>query len=99
MPKPNTADFTGPSIDIGAAFTQQFQSLKHENAAAPRLVPEVTQDPAGWVEETYRHALARKPTDAEKQAALETLGQPVKPEGVADLLWALAMLPEFQLVN
>lgn len=38
MPKPNTALFTAPSFDIGAAFTQQYQSLKHENTAAPRLV-------------------------------------------------------------
>ena len=95
-------------VPVRSDVATTFQALEMTNgatldqklrAAAPRLVPEVTQDPAGWVEETYRHALARKPTDAEKQAALETLGQPVKPEGVADLLWALAMLPEFQLVN
>ena len=37
-PKPNTETFTGPTLDLGAAFTQAFQSLKHENTAAPRLV-------------------------------------------------------------
>ena len=37
-PKPDTDAFTGPTLDLGAAFTQSFQSLKHENTAAPRLV-------------------------------------------------------------
>lgn len=30
--------FTGPTYDIGAAFSQSFQSLKHSNTAAPRIV-------------------------------------------------------------
>ena len=30
--------FAGPTIDIGAAFSQSYQSLKHSNAAAPRIV-------------------------------------------------------------
>jgi hypothetical protein len=37
MPKFNEA-FTGPTFDFGAAFAQSFQSLKHSNSAAPRLV-------------------------------------------------------------
>ena len=28
-PKPDTEAYTGPSLDIGAAFTQAFQSLDH----------------------------------------------------------------------
>ena len=30
--------------------------------------------------------------------AKEVVGQPARPAGVEDLLWALAMLPEFQLI-
>ena len=30
--------FTGPTLDIGAAFTQAFQDLEHSNAAEPRIV-------------------------------------------------------------
>jgi hypothetical protein len=95
-------------VPVRSDTATTFQALELTNgatlderlkAASTRLVPEVSQDPAEWVEETYRHALCRKPTEAEKKAALETIGQPVKPEGVADFLWALAMLPEFQLVN
>jgi hypothetical protein len=47
----------------------------------------------------YQQSFARKPTDAERQAALEMLGTPVKPEGIADFLWAVTMLPEFQLIR
>ena len=38
MPKPDMEAFTGPTLDIGAAFTQPFQSIKHSNSAAPRIV-------------------------------------------------------------
>jgi hypothetical protein len=52
----------------------------------------------GLVETLYRHALGRAPTPAEQQTAEELVGSPVRKEGVEDLLWALVMLPEFQLV-
>ena len=95
-------------VPVRSDVATTFQALEMTNgatlddtlrAASTRLAPEVAKDPAAWVEETYQYALARKATDAEKKAALETLGNPVKPEGVADFLWALVMLPEFQLVN
>lgn len=38
MPKVSGGAYAGPTFDIGAAFSQSFQSLKHSNAAAPRLV-------------------------------------------------------------
>lgn len=37
MPKP-TGTFSGPTLDLGAAFSQSFQSLTHSNTAAPRMV-------------------------------------------------------------
>jgi hypothetical protein len=46
----------------------------------------------------YEHALGRPPTAAERQMALHLVGSPVRKEGVEDLLWALVMLPEFQLI-
>ena len=42
---------------------------------------------------------SRKPTEAEKKLAVEMLGNPVTADGVADFLWAVTMLPEFQLIN
>jgi hypothetical protein len=95
-------------VPVRSDVATTFQALEMTNgatldetlrAASVRLAPEVTKEPSAWVEETYRHALGRKPTDAEAKFAMETIGQPVKPEGVADFLWALVMLPEFQFVN
>ena len=37
-PKYNTSGFEGLKVRIGGSFTQQFQSLKHENAATPNIV-------------------------------------------------------------
>jgi hypothetical protein len=36
-PKSDSTQFDGAKLKIGAAFTQQFQGLDHENTAAPRL--------------------------------------------------------------
>lgn len=46
----------------------------------------------------YRQALSRDPTTVELAFATQLLGSPVQAEGVEDLLWVLAMLPEFQLI-
>ena len=50
------------------------------------------------VQQIYQQALGRKPTAAEIKMAEEVVGKPVKQEGVEDLLWAMTMLPEFQLI-
>ena len=46
----------------------------------------------------FLKALGRKPTAKEWQLAAELLGESRRPEQVEDLLWAMAMLPEFQLI-
>jgi mono/diheme cytochrome c family protein len=48
--------------------------------------------------ELYQRALGRKPTREETRLAQEMVGAPLKKEGVEDLLWAMTMLPEFQLI-
>lgn len=47
----------------------------------------------------YQFALARVPTSAELTLAREVLGEKPTGQGVQDLLWAVLMLPEFQLVR
>jgi hypothetical protein len=54
--------------------------------------------PAELVDGLYLRALGRHPTPVERQAAIGLVGTPVQPNGVEDLLWAMVMLPEFQLV-
>jgi hypothetical protein len=47
----------------------------------------------------YTGALGREPTANELTIAREIVGNPLADERVADLLWAVFMLPEFQLVK
>jgi hypothetical protein len=46
----------------------------------------------------FERALSRRPNQQELALAEELVGSPVKKEGVEDLLWAMTMLPEFQLI-
>ncbi len=50
------------------------------------------------VEQLYLTAFGRKPTTNETAAAAELLESGVTQDAVADLLWILVMLPEFQLI-
>ncbi len=47
----------------------------------------------------YLKALGRRPKADELAAARELVGSPPTPEGLADLLWVVFMLPEFQLIR
>jgi hypothetical protein len=47
----------------------------------------------------YRHALCRDPTNDELATAREILGTTPTQPSLEDLLWAVCMLPEFQLVR
>jgi len=68
------------------------------DSGAARWTADHSQPPARLVNALYLQALGRLPTPAERKAALTEIGSPVQPDGVQDLLWALVMLPEFQLV-
>ena len=52
----------------------------------------------GLIEDLYLKALARPPTSKEKNAALELLGGEPTEDALQDVLWAVFMLPEFQLI-
>jgi hypothetical protein len=47
----------------------------------------------------YRHALSRDPLPAELATAKEILGIKPSQQSLEDLLWAVCMLPEFQMVR
>jgi hypothetical protein len=47
----------------------------------------------------YLRALGRDPTADERATARDLVGDPASAEGLADLLWAVFMLPGFQLVR
>jgi hypothetical protein len=66
-------------------------------AGAENLAEE--KDSKTLVNKIYAVALGRKPTSAELATASEVVGATVQREGVEDLLWAITMLPEFQLIR
>jgi hypothetical protein len=51
------------------------------------------------VNNLYLAMLSRSPTDQERSLALESLSETPGEQGVADLLWAILVQPEFQLVR
>jgi hypothetical protein len=51
------------------------------------------------IETIFLRALCRKPTTEEMATCSEILGKTATQETVADLLWAVFMLPEFQLIR
>ncbi len=51
------------------------------------------------INQIYAKAFSRAPTKDEAATAKEIVGANVVPEGVEDFLWAVVMLPEFQLIR
>jgi hypothetical protein len=91
-----------------AAVATTLQALELSNGGtlaealrqgAAKMAADKSQTPAQLVERIYLRTLSRRPTAGEMQAAVELVGTPVRAEGVEDLLWIVAMLPEFQLIR
>ena len=57
------------------------------------------RSPDDTIQWLYRATLCRAPTAEELKIARQSLGDPMTDEGLADLLWCLFELPEFQLVE
>jgi hypothetical protein len=55
--------------------------------------------PADMVQQIYMRALGRRPLEEEAEAALSALGPKPDVESVEDLLWAVVLLPEFQIIH
>jgi len=100
-------EIENPSSEIGSTLNPALRFYVFD--AAPnmdRLIPPArglplpaprvpaTLDAA--IDQVFRHALSRAPNAAERQDARAALG--ASPDGLADLLWALTMKPEFQFI-
>jgi mono/diheme cytochrome c family protein len=66
--------------------------------AADKVLADKPASSREWITQLYAKALGRTPTAKELDLAEALLGQPMQKEHVEDLLWAMAMLPEFQLI-
>ncbi|MGB2714591.1 MAG: DUF1549 domain-containing protein [Vicinamibacterales bacterium] len=98
--------------DIGATLNPQLRFYVFD--AAPnmeRLLPPAPGSPLPeppqlrtipeTIDRVFRHALGRVASPAERRLAEEALhsrGERPSAEGLADLLWAVLMKPEFQLI-
>jgi hypothetical protein len=90
-----------------ATVATTLQALELTNGAtladllkrgAERLRADQPGAAADLVNRLYLHALGRRPSATELALAQETVHEPVAAGGVEDLLWAMSMLPEFQLI-
>jgi hypothetical protein len=103
-----------PRSDIGATLNPAIRFYVFDREPdMDRLLPPASQPPlppeppltsvGGAVERVFMHALGRGPSPAERQLAMRAIGDAARPgrpspEGLADLLWAVLMKPEFQLI-
>lgn len=69
------------------------------NRGAAHLMQRTWASPQALVHWLYQAALCREPSPTELKISLEILGPKLTEGGVADLLWSVFMLPEFQLVR
>ena len=83
------------AIDLsnGQALTSLLSAgatkLKKRNWSTP-------EELARWL---YLSALSREPSPAELKVAAGMVGADLSEQGIADLLWAVCMLPEFQTIR
>lgn len=81
------------------------QLLAEILASGAQKLSQVARQPAGdqptasLLESIYIQALSRPPTAEEAATASEILGASPTHESIADLLWIVFMLPEFQLIR
>jgi hypothetical protein len=103
-----------PQREIGSTLNPQvrffvfdaapnMERLLPPAAGAPLPAPPPLPTTADVIDRVFGHALGRAPSEAERRAAEEALRDPAgsaRPyaPGLADLLWAIVMKPEFQLV-
>lgn len=87
--------------------TLQALDLTNGDVLASQLESAATQlaqdfretKPDEVIQRLYVAALSREPNENEIRAAKQLLGDVISPENIADLYWAVLMLPEFQSVR
>jgi hypothetical protein len=100
--------------EIGATLNPQLRFYVFDTApnmerllppspGAPLPDPPAVATVPAAIDRVFRHALGRAPSPEERRIAEAVLRDPAggsrpSPEGLADLLWAVLMKPEFQLI-
>ena len=71
-------------LEKGAAYL-----IKHLAGSGPETL----------ITHVFRHGLSRAPTDEEMVTTRTLFGERISEESVADLLWMVFLLPEFQIIH
>ena len=108
-----TIGLENPKSDIGSTLNPSVRFFVFDaEPDMERLIPpspdpplptppriRTVRDATEWI---FNSALGRSPSQSERALALATLLEPSSPrvsaDGVADLLWAITMKPEFQFI-
>ena len=77
----------------GATLTDRLRN------GAEMLADDETLSAEELVKIVYARAFGRAPTPGELAIAKQTIGEEAKSEGIEDLLWAVMMMPEYQLIR
>ena len=109
-----TIGLENEASDIGATLNPQIRFFVFDEEpnlerllppaqGAPLPPPDTLSSVAPTIDRVFRHALGRAPSPAERRIAAAALRDPAggsrpSAEGLADLLWAIMMKPEFQLI-
>jgi len=89
------------------SVTTTLQALELSNGAtlaaflkqgAEKLNTEYAGKREEFVDALFLEGIQRKPTADETKIAFDLLGDEISADKIEDLLWAMAMLPEFQLI-
>ncbi|MEI9893237.1 MAG: DUF1553 domain-containing protein [Chthoniobacter sp.] len=95
IPVRSTAATTLQALELTNGSTLDARLHK----AAARFAPEAARDVNAWTDRVYRSAFSRPPSPDESAIAAEMLGPSPTADRLADFLWAIVNLPEFQLIN
>ena len=108
-----TVGLENPKAEIGSTLNPSVRFFVFDTSpdmerlipplpALPLPAPPPMRTPSetiGWI---FNYALGRPPSQAERALAISSLLGPSSPrvsaEGLADLLWAITMKPEFQFI-
>ncbi len=95
-------------VPVRASIATTLQALELTNGgtldarlqrAAAKQAADAAREPSAWLDRTFLAALSRPPSPNEREVTLALLGAKPTPDALADFLWALVNLPEFQLIR
>jgi len=80
-------------------LSTSFPLIDHLRSGADRLLERHEKDPTTLIDDIYLTLMTRFPSKSEQRLLRGALGRNPDTEAVTDLLWALAMTPEFFILR